>query len=245
MRALVAAELLKLRTTRAWLGFPLAAAGLAGLAAAATIGASSRSRPGFAADLGAAASAAGVAALTLGIVLVTAEFRHGTVTPAFLVAPRRWTVLLAKSIAALACGAALGLVAAAATLLVAAVWLAAALGEPLPLAALLPPLARVVLATALLAGLGASVGSLVHGQAGGLLAGLIGILVAEPLVAGLASLIGAGAVADYLPGGATAAIAAAAPDSSLPLAAAVAVLLAWIGGVGALGCLRTLRHDLT
>lgn len=247
MIALAAAELLKLRTTRARFGYPLGAALLAGLATAATIGAagaSDRSAPGFARDVAAAAGAASLAAFTLGIVLVTAEFRHGTVTPTFLAAPKRWPVVCAKGAAALICGAMLGLVAAVTTMLVAGLWLAA-LGEPLRLADQLPTLSRVVLASALVAALGASLGTVLHGQAGALVGGLLGLLVAEPLVARLAALLGIEGVGSYLPGGATALVAAPTPDNSLSLAAALAVSLAWIGGLGALGCLPTLRRDFT
>ena len=39
-------------------------------------------------------------AIIVGITIVTTEFRHGTVTPTFLVEPRRERVIVAKAIAA-------------------------------------------------------------------------------------------------------------------------------------------------
>ena len=59
-----------------------------------------------------------------GILLVTNEYRHGTVMTTFLAEPRRERVLGAKLVVALLTGAGFGLVAMAVSTLVAAPWLA-------------------------------------------------------------------------------------------------------------------------
>jgi hypothetical protein len=43
-----------------------------------------------------AGSGGHVMLLVLGVLLITAEFRHNTITPTFLAAPRRWQVIVAK-----------------------------------------------------------------------------------------------------------------------------------------------------
>jgi ABC-2 type transport system permease protein len=55
-------------------------------------------------------SLAGVFSALAGIMLVTSEYRHGTIRPTFLVTPRRSRVLIAKLIAGLLAGLAVGVV---------------------------------------------------------------------------------------------------------------------------------------
>lgn len=116
MLTLVATELLKLRTTRACWGLvagsagltlalsvtPLLKAGEAGSASLGTAGA-------MLAVLGAPAKGA-LVALAVGVLAVSSEFRHHTITGSFLRTPRRSRVLAAKAMtAALVGGAMAGL----------------------------------------------------------------------------------------------------------------------------------------
>ena len=112
MTRLVSAELFKLRTTRTFYGVVGGALGLVVLIvvlAAAT----ATWHPGDTPmrDLLGISGFAQVFALVLGIVAVTSEFRHGTITPSLLVVPDRVRLTLAKLGASLATGLALGLVA--------------------------------------------------------------------------------------------------------------------------------------
>lgn len=244
---LIAAELLKAWTTRVRWAFPLIAVALAALPTAGTIGASSpfeRADSSFVDDWASSAGTAGIVAYVLGIVLATAEFRHGTITPTFLATPTRWPVLVAKSVATAAVGALLGVAAVAGVLAVAVPWLGA-IGESLSLGDAAPTLAKSVLIAALLAALGVAIGSLVHSQAGALAGGLIALLVAEPLVVALAGVVDLDGIDRYLPASAIFGVADPSADDPLPLAAGVLVGLGWITAVGVLGIFRTMGRDFT
>jgi ABC-2 type transport system permease protein len=113
MLTLVGTELLKLRTTRACWGLvagsagltlalavtPLLKAGKAGTASLGTVGATL-------AVLGGLGRGA-LVALAIGVLAVSGEFRHDTLTTTFLRTPRRSRVLAAKAMAAALVGGAL------------------------------------------------------------------------------------------------------------------------------------------
>src|SRR4051794_13757795 len=105
MLTLIRTELLALRTTRlpwALLAGPVLLT--AGLAASAVLDAGTNGAPsiGTAGAMLAVLDATGsgrLVILLLGVLAVTAEFRHGTVTGTFLQSPRRIRVLAAKAAA--------------------------------------------------------------------------------------------------------------------------------------------------
>ena len=99
MTGLLAAEWLKLRSVRAFWGYLASVVAFAGIGAAGTIGAATaeeRAGDSFTSDLAGLATLSALIALVLGIVVVTGEFRHGTITPTFLATPQRERVLAAK-----------------------------------------------------------------------------------------------------------------------------------------------------
>ncbi len=102
MIALARSEVLKIRTTRGWWAYLIVIVLLTGIAVAGDTGTAvdaDRSQLEFQLGLVEAAGFAALLALILGITIVTTEFRHGTVTPTFLAAPRREQVLGSKTIA--------------------------------------------------------------------------------------------------------------------------------------------------
>lgn len=247
MSALLAAEIVKLRTTRAWIGYVLGMVAISGIGAAATVGTAAE------ADLGTSTLSlevvesslfAGFIAFLVGITSVTAEWRHGTITRTFLVTPRRERVLAAKGTALMVVGAALAAVALAVVLAIAVVWLAVE-GSPFAVdGALLGRIGRVLLAAALWGALGVAVGAVVQSQTPALVIGLLWILVVEALVQALLGLADAEQVADYLPGQALGAFEGGLEGGLRPWPGALAGL-AWVAALGALGAFRMARRDVT
>ena len=250
---LLAAELLKLRTTRTpWVLFGLAllisgliAAGFAGFGG---LDADNEDTPALALAQG--ASFFGILGTVLGILLVTNEYRHGTVMTTFLAEPRRERVLGAKLVVALLAGGALGLGTMAISTLVAAPWLAAR-GEPSLLGGeLLEGAGRVVLAYALSAALGAAVGAILQNQVGAIITVFVWFLVVESIIGVLAGLVFADELGEpdpitpYLPGSALGGIVGGEGNEFLLRGGWAAVLaLAYVAGLSLLGALSMTRRD--
>jgi len=250
---LLAAEFLKLRTTRTpWVLFGLAVV-ISGLIAAGFAGfggldADNEDTPALALAQG--ASFFGILATVLGILLVTNEYRHGTVMTTFLAEPRRERVLGAKLVIALLAGAALGLATMAISTLVAAPWLAAR-GEPSLLGGeLLEGAGRIVLAYALSAALGAAVGAILQNQVGAIITVFVWFLVVESIVGVISGLVFADELGEpdpitpYLPGSALGGIVGGEGNEFLLRGGWAALLaLAYVAGLSLLGALSMTRRD--
>ncbi len=247
MSGLLAAELLKLRTTRARFAFVLVTVALTGVSVAGTIASApdaERGRVGWQLDLVSIAGWANVVALMLGVTLVTTEWRHGTITPAFLTTPVRRRLLGAKAVTGLVVGGVLTLLALVVVAVVAVPWLSL-LDVPLQLGSdTLGRSGRVLLAGAFYGAFGAAVGVLVHNQVAGVVGVILWILVVETLVVVLFGVLDAEGIADLLPGRALSALDGSIDDGLQPWLGAL-VALAWIVGVFTLGVTRTERADIT
>lgn len=245
MRDLVSAELLKLRTTRAWVGYLVALVALTGIGAAGTVG-SARPRvgtPELTGDLVSAASFASVLAFVLGIVAMTSEWRHGTVTRTFLATPRRHRVLVAKELFGLAIGGLLALLGLLVVLLVAVPWLELE-GSALVTTGLGGDAARVVASSMLWGALGVGVGSIVHGQTPALVGAILWVLLGEALLVALLGLVDAEGVGDFFPGRALSAFDGS-EAGGLSMWPAGAVASGWVVALAVLGALRMSREDVT
>jgi ABC-2 type transport system permease protein len=210
MIRLIRAELTKLGSTRLIYGMAAGMAAFALLTVFAGIASAGReSNPPLSADSLPAIVAAPVtllsgAALLLGILGMTGEFRHQTVTQTFLVTPDRGRVVAAKLVAYPLAGIALAVTVLAFTAAVATGWLAAEGVTPSLLDA---RFGRVLLGAVLAAGLcglvGVGVGALVRNQ----VAALVGVAVWVVLVEGLLlSLLNAPSLGRWLPSEAAAAL---------------------------------------
>jgi ABC-2 type transport system permease protein len=150
------------------------------------------------------------AALLLGILGMTGEFRHHTVTQTFLVTPDRGRVVAAKLVAYPLAGITLTLTILAFTAAVAAGWLAAKGVTPSLLDArlLALPMGHVLTGAVLAAGLCALVGVGVAALVRNQVAALVGVAVWVLLVEGLLmSLLNApSSLAKWLPSAAAAAL---------------------------------------
>jgi ABC-2 type transport system permease protein len=174
MIALLNAEIFKLRTTRTFYG--LVGGALAFVTVIIVLGALLDSGKPQLTDVIMIAYVAQLIAIVIGILAVTNEFRHGTITPSLLVAPRRVPFVLAKLAATIFVTFALGLVASCIIALV----LAATGGEmgdnPFAL------IAGSTLVTALFGGLGVGLGAVMRNQVGAIVGALVYILLLEGLV---------------------------------------------------------------
>ena len=227
MSRLVAAEFLKFRTTRASIGFVLVIVALTGIGAAGTVGGAHRSELGTTELTRQVVSGVVLAArivFLIGVLAVTSEWRHGTITRTFLVTPRRARVVLAKEIWI----ALLALVFAALALVVDD--------------GVVRQAGRLVLVSVLWGTLGVGVGAVVQSQTFAIVGSVIWILVVEALIAALLSLADLEAVADYLPGRALSAFDGT--EGGLSTWAGGAVALGWVVALGALGAVRTSRQDV-
>jgi ABC-type transport system involved in multi-copper enzyme maturation permease subunit len=245
--ALVGAELLKLRTTRAWIGLVLAIVAVSGAGAAGTVGTASELDLGsveLSRDVIQSSLLAGFVAFLIGITMVTSEWRHGTITRTFLVTPRRERVLAAKELAALVVGIALAIFSVLLVLAIAVTWLQVE-GSSFEVDRSVSELVlRAVLAAALWGGLGVGFGAIVQSQTPAIVIGILWILIGEGLIGALLGLVDLDRVAMYFPGAALASFESGADDGLSPWAGG-AVGLCWVVALGILGYLRISRRDVT
>jgi ABC-2 type transport system permease protein len=181
MTRLVGSELFKLRSTRTFYGLIGSALGLVLLIVVlvtALVDFAPSDRPLN--DMMSVASLVQAFLLVLGIISVTSEFRHGTITPSLLVVPDRARMTFAKLIASTAVGLAVGL---AATVLV--VLVVKGIGSARDLDTSGDPLKLIVggtLAAGLFAALGVGVGAVVRNQVGAIVGALVYMFVLESLL---------------------------------------------------------------
>ena len=246
MSTLMHTELLALRTTRLpWVLLAGASVLTAALAinpvlAAGTGGAPSIGTAGALLAVLGATGRGNLVILLLGVLIVTGEFRHGTVTATFLLTPHRVRVLSAKAAAVVVVGA----IAAAADLAVAvAVGVAAgALPAPLLNGDVVLHVAGLLLAYPLYGLIGVAAGALIVFQPVAVLLPLAWVLYLEDFMVRLAPY----AVTPWTLNGVTAALANA-PDlaDALPMAAGGAVLLTYALLLFTLGAVRLAYRDIT
>ena len=184
MKQLISAEALKFRTIRS--SYAILCGALL-LIVAATTGTAAASNfhagdhPGR--DTLSIAALALPFALVLGALAVTSEFRHGTITPALLVSPKRTPLLLAKALHLARIGLALGLLAFGGAATIALPILSArGFHTGLDTAHLIGIVIGGTIATSLFAVLGVGVGAVVRNQVGAIAASLCVLYGLEPLL---------------------------------------------------------------
>ena len=246
MTALVHSELLKIRTTRAWWGYLAAVVLLVGLGTAAEIGGTDDLDQ---VDLLSLADLGGIVSLVaviLGITVVTAEFRHGTITPTLLATPRRELVLVGKAVSGSLVSLAFLLLAFVVVVAVALTWSVFSAvdfqGESGEVA---KRVAQVVLGVLLWLLLGLAIGVAVQGQVAALVGTLVWIFLVETLLIGVLGLLDWEGVRGYLPIQALDGADGVGGGDLLGYWPAVGVSLAWIALIGAFGLIRLTRRDIT
>jgi ABC-type transport system involved in multi-copper enzyme maturation permease subunit len=246
--ALVRSELLKVRTTRGWWAYLIVIVLITAIAAAGQVGSATseeRETADFMADLVESIGLSGLLALILGITIVTTEFRHGTVTPTFLAAPRRELVVAAKSIATTIVSIGFAILALVVLAAVAGPWLAIVDASTTLDGDVATRGAQQFLAVVLSGLMGIAIGLVVHNQVAALVGTLVWIFVVENLLWGLFSLLEIESAVEYLPFRALDATGGAGGDQTLWYGPALIVSIVWIALLGAVGVERTRRRDIT
>jgi hypothetical protein len=241
--AVLSAELLKLRTVRSGLlAIPIAAvltlwAAVDPVLSAGRSGSPSLGTAGALLAVLAACGRGGLVSLVAGALVVTSDVRHGTMTSSLLAAPRRGSVLAAKSVVAVLIA---GAIAAVDLALVLAVGLLSGAVDP---AMVNPDIAlRVVgllLAHPLYALLGVGLGALLLSQP-------MAVVLPVVWLAALEDLLVPPTLSAWTLNGVTAALAHAGDRPGvLPVHVGGALLLAYAVAVLGAGSTRLVRHDLS
>ena len=246
MTDLLRAEIFKLRTTRALYGYLAVLVFLSGIAAATQASDAELFQlesGDYQRDLLSQSVAAPLIALLLGMLTVTIEWRHGTITRTLLVAPRRLSVLLAKELNAFVLGVALAVVGTVVAIAVAAPVLSGDGASFVFDGALAGRIVEIVLASALWGALGAGVGAVVQNQTAALVGSIVYIVLVETLLAALFDWVGVDRLGDFLPRHALDALAG--HEAGLSAGAGAAIGLAYVVAFALLGWLRVRRQDIT
>src|SRR5262249_43157673 len=243
MTAQIRAELLKIRSTRTTIGLLLAMIALILLFTLLTgllthpSGLASKEDQRQLLSVG---SFAGVFSALAGVLLVTSEYRYGTIRPTFLFNPARSHVLAAKVLAGALAGIAFGVVGEAigwaigyAILDGRGITVVLSGGDILLLT--LGGLAGAVLWGAIGAGLGA----IIHNQVGGVIALLAGGLVIDNLLFGLVPSVGR-----FTPTRASDALVGLRVHHLVSPGVGALTLIAWAAALGILGIALSVRQDI-
>jgi ABC-type transport system involved in multi-copper enzyme maturation permease subunit len=193
----------------------------------------------------ASAGSASVIVLVLGIIGMTTEFRHMTITSSFLATPRRGRVLAAKMGAYAVVGLAVAVLSWVLAVLLAVVLLPLRDHAPIEWGAVVQILGGALLAFAIYGVLGVAVGALIRNQIAAIVAALVWVLLVESLLVAFLPTWGS-----WLPGGAAAAVlqAGAGVDGTaetLPVWAGALVLLGYALVFAVVAARTTLRLDIT
>ncbi len=185
MSRALSSELLKLRTTRTFFALMLSAVLLVGVISALASSLADFDMNGVqpGEDLVGIIFFGPLFALVLGVLAVSTEFRHGTITPTLLAVPGRARVIGAKVVAHLLAGFLLGLLVVVLNLaLVELVFSIRGIESGTSMGEALRWTAGVSVTAGLLAALGVGVGAVVRNQVGALVGALAWIFIVEPLL---------------------------------------------------------------
>ena len=248
---LVAAELLKVTSTKMWLGFLIGVVLYIGIGIVAVVFAPSQPGMEIATleteaglrNLFAQAGGAYVFAIVLGALGMTQEIRHQTLTSTFLAEPRRNRVMVAKMTAYGLVGAIYGAVGVVFGYALALALLPLKEHADIPWDALVQIAGGAVLGCALFAIHGLAVGTLIRNQIAAILLVLVWVLLVEALVVAFLPSWG-----KWLPGGAIAGVLQSTGFGGaeyLDVWQGSLVLIAYAVVFGAIAALTTQRRDVT
>ena len=243
MIAQIRAELLKIRSTRTTIGLILGMVALILLFTLLTgllthpSGLASKEDQRQLLSLG---STAGVFSALAGVLLVTSEYRYGTIRPTFLFNPARSHVLTAKIVVGALAGLAYGA-------------LGEAIGWAIGYAVLAGRGITIVLTSsdvllltlgglagvALWGAIGTGLGAIIHNQVGAVITLLAWGLVVDNLLFGLVPSVGR-----FTPTRASDALMGLRVDHLVSPGAGAITLIAWAGALGVVGIALSVRQDI-
>lgn len=243
MSSQIRAELLKIRSTRTTIGLALGMialillfALLSGLLTKAAHLTSSQDQLGLLAF----GSFASVFSALAGLMLITSEYRYGTIRPTFLFSPRRSQVLAAKLAAGLLAGLAFGIAGEA---------LGFGIGYAIFDARGIPyepgtgqtalVLGGTVAGSALWGAIGVGLGAIVRNQVGAIVALLAWGFVIENLLFAFVPSVGR-----FAPGNAENGLFGLTGKHLLGTAAGAATLIVWTAALAAVGATLAARRDV-
>lgn len=243
MTAQIGAELMKIRSTRTTIGLILGMVALILLFTLLTgllthpSGLASKENQRELLSLG---SLAGVFSALAGVLLVTSEYRFGTIRPTFLFNPERSHVLAAKVLAGALAGIAFGVLGEAVGW---AIGYAVLDGRGITVVlsggdVLLLTLGGIV-GVVLWGAIGAGLGAIIHNQVGGVITLLAWGLVVDTLVFGLVPSVGR-----FTPTRASDALMGLRTHHLVSPGAGAITLIAWACALGLLGIALSVRRDI-
>ncbi len=239
----IRAELLKIRTTRTTIGLIL---GMIALILLFTLLSGLLTHPsGLASSedqrqLLSLSSFTAVFSALAGVLLVTSEYRYGTIRPTFLFNPVRSHVLTAKTVAGLLAGLAFGILGeaigwATGYAILEGRGISVALGSGDILLLTLGGLAGA----ALWGAIGAGLGAIIQNQVGGVIALLAWGFVVDNLLFGLVPWVGR-----FMPTRASDALIGLRVHHLVSPGVGAITLIAWAGALAAVGIARSIRQDI-
>ena len=240
---LVAAEWLKLRTTRLLQGMIPAAVAISCAAVAGVVLSADAAQLESTEGIRRALSVTGAGAvlvLVLGILVSAGEYRHGTIGDTFLTTPRRHRVVAAKLTVAAGLGLGAGVMIAAASLGIAGL-LYRSQGATFPFgdAEVWLTLAGTLAYTTLFAVLGVAIGAVVRNQVSAVGGALVWFAVVEHTLVNLIPSVGR-----WLPAGAGQAIVRTPLDGLLSPLTGTAVLVVYAAVIAAAGIRLEATRDV-
>jgi ABC-type transport system involved in multi-copper enzyme maturation permease subunit len=248
---LVSGEILKVTSTKMWLGMLVGVVLFIGIGVAATILAPET--PGVPVprltttegmrNVFAQAGGAYLFAIVIGTLGMTQELRHQTLTSTLLAEPHRNKVMVAKMAAYSVIGAIYGAVGVAFGYALALALLPLKDHAAVPVTAMWQIAGGSILGCALFAVLGVALGTLIRNQIAAILGVLVWVMIIEALVVSFLPRIG-----KWLPGGALNGILQATGpngESYLPVWGASVVLIGWTVLFALAAAATTQRRDVT
>ena len=236
---LVNSELLKLRTTpRTVLGLLLALLAIVVIGTIGTIHGADPVNQATLEDVESVVEFTDVIAVILGVLVITWEYRHDTITETFLIEPRRERVVIAKAVAAMVTGAVLALASLVVSLGIAFVWI----GEKVSFDGhIWGTGGRLIASAAIYGALGVGVGAIVRGQALAIVLVFVWLLIVESLLKSYFEEEGR-----FLPGSVLTQVAGESTNEvHLATGPAVGMAMLYLVAFVGVGAFLTVRRDVT